>query len=58
MGNYKWVFDNLDSSILENPSYTFPDTETYNIQLIADVNGICPDTLQKQLFIRTWHNGE
>ena len=51
VGSYLWYFDNLDTSTLENPSYIFPDTGSYLIQLIADANGPCPDTFQMPVFL-------
>jgi gliding motility-associated-like protein len=33
--NYKWYFDNGDSSTLENPSVTYQDLGSYEIKLIA-----------------------
>ena len=43
--NYQWDFGGQGSTNTTNPVFTFPDTGTYNIQLIAGVNTPCPDTL-------------
>jgi gliding motility-associated-like protein len=50
--SWHWDFGdpntNLDTSILANPSYTYADTGTYEITLVANP-GVCPDT-SKQIF--------
>ncbi len=41
---YRWTFDNLGTSLLQNPSFTFQDTGTYTIsQVVLKTNG-CTDT--------------
>ena len=41
---YRWAFDNLGTSLLQNPSFTFQDTGTYTIsQVVLKTNG-CTDT--------------
>lgn len=47
---WKWDFGNGDTSILQNPSYLFDTTGTYNITLIAG-NANCTDTIIKTLNI-------
>ncbi len=46
---YLWNFGDTtttaDTSVLTNPSYTYPDTGTYNVTLIANPNSICADTI-------------
>jgi gliding motility-associated-like protein len=49
--NYLWDFDNLATSTLSNPIYTFPDTGNYTISLIAGLNTLCPDTLLLDLYL-------
>ncbi|PCH96731.1 MAG: hypothetical protein COB85_03345 [Bacteroidetes bacterium] len=36
---------NLDTSVLQNPSYTFPDTGTYQVMLVVNQDYTCADTL-------------
>ena len=47
-GNYFWNFgdptSNADTSSMINPSYTYPDTGTYTIQLISGLGDPCADT--------------
>jgi gliding motility-associated-like protein len=47
--NYLWNFGdpttNADTSILQNPSYTYPAPGLYTIQLIAGSTGTCIDTV-------------
>lgn len=49
--DYKWHFDNLGTSTLTSPTYTFPDTGTYSISLIAGAGGQCPDTTQMDVYL-------
>jgi len=49
--NYEWIFDNLGTSTDLNPVYTFPDTGTYTVQLIAGVGGLCPDTTNMDVYL-------
>lgn len=48
---YLWNFDNLGTSTVFNPSYTFPDTGTYTITLIAGVGSPCQDTFTRRLYL-------
>ncbi|CAA6827821.1 MAG: Unknown protein, partial [uncultured Aureispira sp.] len=48
---YLWNFANLGSSTTFNPSYTFPDTGTYEITLIAGVGSPCQDTFSRMLYL-------
>ncbi len=53
--NFIWYFDwpNLTpSSTAFEPTYTFPDTGTYNIALIAEPVGQCVDTGFHQIFLQ------
>lgn len=49
--NYEWIFDNLGTSTDFNPVYTFPDTGTYTVQLVAGVGGLCPDTTNMDVYL-------
>src|SRR5690606_16128255 len=40
----KWIFEDGDTSDLENPVYTFDSVGTYPVRYVID-NGICTDTL-------------
>lgn len=50
-GQYFWNFGNLATSTERNPSYTFPDTGTYEISLIAGYGNPCQDTFSRTLSI-------
>lgn len=53
---WKWLFGNLkdavDSSNLQNPIYTYPDSGTYHIQFIVGNTFGCTDTIHNDLYIR------
>ena len=54
--DYYWDFGDpttlADTSILANPSYTFPDSGTYTVMLVmGSKTSICPDTLYQQIII-------
>ena len=49
--NYLWNFDNLATSTLTNPIYTFPDTGNYTVSLIVGSNSLCPDTMLLDLYL-------
>ncbi|MCH2022506.1 MAG: gliding motility-associated C-terminal domain-containing protein [Saprospiraceae bacterium] len=51
VSNYQWQFDTLGYGTATNPTFTFPDTGLYNINLIADFEGICPDTFNMNVYI-------
>ena len=40
-----------DTSNLPNPSYTYPDTGTYQVTLIANPNKPCSDTVTKTFYV-------
>lgn len=42
---------NADTSTLQNPSYTYPDTGTYQVTLIANPNKPCSDTSIKTFYV-------
>lgn len=48
---YEWTFDNLSTSTANSPSFTFPDTGSYTIQLVAGVGSLCPDTVEWALYL-------
>ncbi|MGH1339484.1 MAG: gliding motility-associated C-terminal domain-containing protein [Aureispira sp.] len=48
---YEWSFDALGTSTVANPSFSFPDTGSYAIQLIAGVGSLCPDTVALDLYL-------
>lgn len=47
IANYEWTFGSASTSTVTNPTYTFPDTGNYTVQLIADAGGPCPDTFSR-----------
>lgn len=49
--NYQWDFDTLATSTIANPTYTFPDTGSYAVRLIAGVGSLCPDTTTLDLYL-------
>ena len=48
---YLWNFSNIASSTDFNPTYTFPDTGTYAITLVAGVGSPCQDTFTRNLYV-------
>ncbi len=49
--NWKWYFGDGDSSSIQNPTHVYPDTGSYNVQLITtNING-CKDTLIKSVLL-------
>ena len=52
---YSWDFGDLsinsDTSSLTNPFYTYADTGTYNVTLIANPGKPCADTSQRTVYI-------
>ncbi|MEM9885338.1 MAG: PKD domain-containing protein [Bacteroidota bacterium] len=50
-----WKFDLDDASATsteENPSYTYPDTGRYTIQLIVEPDEICSDTFTHEIYLQ------
>lgn len=48
--NFLWQFgDENTTSTLPDPNYTFPDTGTYNVQLIIEPNTVCADTFEQNI---------
>ncbi len=53
---YRWTFDELGSSLLQNPSFTFQDTGSFTIsQLVLHTNG-CTDTATNYLKVLPFIN--
>lgn len=50
--SYTWDFGGVGTSNLPNPTFTFPDTGNYHIQLIAVNSQGCADTLTRFNYIR------
>jgi gliding motility-associated-like protein len=51
---YSWDFGlpgAVDLSVLEDPSFTFPDTGYYEVTLIAMAENVCPDTAHTGMLI-------
>ncbi len=48
---WEWQFGEFESTILQNPTYTFPDTGLQEVQLIATHLYGCQDTITKVLDI-------
>lgn len=44
MSGYRWYFGDGDSSMVQNPSHTYPQSGTYSITLIVTDNNGCIDT--------------
>ena len=49
---YQWNFGGLGNATAANPNFTFPDTGTYTITLVAGFGALCPDTLTKNIDVR------
>ncbi len=57
---YKWFYQDINKgsgdvlfSTIKNPLFTFPDTGTYVVKLVAEPNSICTDTLSQTLFFQS-----
>ncbi len=48
---YLWNFNNLGTSSLATPTFTFPDTGQYSITLIAGIGALCQDTFTQGIYI-------
>ncbi len=49
--SYSWDFGNgVGTSTLENPTYTYPASGTYNVQQIV-YNGVCADTVTQSITV-------
>jgi gliding motility-associated-like protein len=49
--SYQWLYGNGSGSLSVNPVYTYTQSGTYNIQLIATSNQGCSDTVVKSISI-------
>jgi PKD repeat protein len=49
--NYWWYLGNGDSLNAEEPTYTYSDTGSYNLELVAINSENCKDTIQKNLMV-------
>lgn len=47
--DYLWDFDNMQTSDLQSPEIQFSSAGDYNIKLIATINGMCTDSIEKNL---------
>lgn len=47
--DYRWNFGGLGSATSTNPTFSFPDTGQYSVQLIMGSNTLCPDTITQQV---------
>jgi gliding motility-associated-like protein len=53
---YRWTFDELGSSLLQNPSFEFQDTGTFNItHVVLKTNG-CTDTATAEIKVLPFVN--
>ncbi len=54
--DFEWYFGDANNpglnTVLENPTYMFPDTGVYTITLIAEPNGECADTLVQDILFK------
>jgi gliding motility-associated-like protein len=54
--DYLWYFDwggDLSlTSTEESPTFTFPDTGTYTVALIAEPSSVCADTSYREIFLQ------
>lgn len=49
---WQWDFgDQTGSSVLQNPVYTYADTGTYNVTLVATTDSVCRDTLTQTVTV-------
>lgn len=51
VSNWYWEIDSLHTDTLQNFSYFFNDTGTFNIQLIVRTENMCYDTTEQELVI-------
>jgi PKD repeat protein len=48
---YKWLFGNGDSSVLQNPVYTYPSGGTYSVKLIVSNQFGCEDIFTSSITV-------
>ncbi|MFT6166729.1 MAG: gliding motility-associated-like protein [Vicingaceae bacterium] len=51
VNTWSWDFDGLGSSVLQNPSFTFPAAGTYDVKLVSGSGAGCLDSITKQIII-------
>ena len=51
LGSNKWYFDQLDSSNLRNPSFTFPSEGSFPVELKVENSEGCKDAITKLIDI-------
>lgn len=49
--NYKWNFGTNDHSTEFEPTYTYPDTGVYEVQLVVNQGSTCPDSMSRYVKI-------
>ncbi len=49
--SFTWLFGNGDTSLSENPSYSYTKEGNYLVQLVGKIDGICPDTAYKTIVV-------
>ena len=49
--NWTWSFGEESVSFVQNPSFIFPDTGYYEVQLIATTLASCSDTITQYLYV-------
>lgn len=53
--DFLWFFNSPDeifTSTERNPSFTFPDTGTYTVELIVEPNTVCEERFTKEIFVQ------
>ena len=51
VNTWRWDFDGLGASALQNPTFTFPAAGTYNVKLVSGSGAGCLDSITKQVTI-------
>jgi len=49
--SWNWDFGGAGTSLFQNPTFTFPDTGVYDIQLVVTHPSQCPDTMIQRIDI-------
>ncbi len=49
--SWHWIFGNGDFSLVQNPTYTYDSSGTYNVTLIVTTTNGCPDTITKTVTV-------
>ncbi len=50
--NWSWRFDDIGAAFIQNPTFNFPDTGVYNVDLIVVNNFGCSDTATQVIDIK------